>query len=79
MSTMPNRSGRPPGQRYLLMPEDRRIRAWWVADNGQLERGPSGLKPRNLRNMLTRQGHHEMSLMDIAVEAVAVVPADGRL
>jgi hypothetical protein len=79
MSTMPNRSGRPPGQSYVLMPESRRIRAWYVGDDGQLERGPSGDKPRALRNKLSRWGHREVTLMDIAVGSVAAVEPGGRL
>lgn len=68
-----NRSGRPPGQRYIIMPDPLGIRAWYVAANGQLERGPSGHKEPALRNKMTRWGMIETTLLDIGVVSAAMV------
>lgn len=57
--------------RYVILPDPLGIRAWWVMDDGQLGRGPSGHKPRNMRNLMTRQGHTEVTLSDIDVASAA--------
>jgi hypothetical protein len=76
---VPNRSGRAPGQQYIIFPDPLGIRAWYVGSGGQLERGPSGHKEPALRNKMTRWGHREITLMDLNIGTLRIVPPDERL